>query len=200
HADRRHRHHPADRRPRRHVRRRADRAAAPPRRVGAGDRPGRPAHTDLPPHPRGVPMTTFILGIRWTAAWARWRLATWQAARAAWINGADLLTTLPPARADLREPCPLCGGRHCAGCETPARVTSTAYGHQPRHDFSEVPPSLRWLAERVHVTFRGTLSAASLCGRHVYRPADGTACRLWARRKLGRELQLGGPRPAGVLP
>ncbi|MGV2383646.1 MAG UNVERIFIED_CONTAM: hypothetical protein LOD86_00040 [Thermobifida fusca] len=146
-------------------------------------------------------MTTLILGIRWTAAWARWRLATWQAERAAWRDGADLLTaTLPPARADLREPCPLCGGRHCAGCETPARVTSTAYEYTPRHDFAEVPPSVRWLAEQVHVTFRGTLIAGSLCGRHVYRPADGVAFRLWARRKLGRELQLGGPRPLGVLP
>lgn len=147
-------------------------------------------------------MTTLILGIRWTAAWARWRLAEWQAARAAWINGADLLTTLPPARADLREPCPLCGGRHCAGCETPARVTSTAYGHQPRHDFSEVPPSLVWLAERVHVTFRGALISANLTGRHVWRPADSTAFRLWAKRRLGRELQLGTfRRPLGtVLP
>lgn len=146
-------------------------------------------------------MTTLILGIRWTAAWARWRLATWQAARVAWRDGADLLTaTLPPARVDLREPCPLCGGRHCAGCEEPARVTSTAYGHQPRHDFAEVPPSIRWLAERVHVTFRGALISANLTGRHVWRPADGAAFRVWARRKLGRELQLGTfRRPLGTM-
>jgi len=145
-------------------------------------------------------MTALVRAARWAAAWAAFRIRAWHAARVAWINGADLLTALPPARAELREPCPLCGGRHCAGCEEPARVTSLATGYTPRHDFSEVPPSLQWLAEQVHVTFRGALISASLCGRHVYRPADGTAFRLWAKRRLGRELQLGGPRPLGVLP
>src|SRR5690606_30898675 len=147
-------------------------------------------------------MTALVRAARWAAAWTTFRIRAWHAARAAWINGADLLTALPPARADLREPCPLCGGRHCAGCETPARVTSTAYEYTPRHDFTEVQPSLQWLAERVHVTFRGALITANLTGRHVYRPADGTAFRLWAKHKLGRELQLGTfRRPLGtVLP
>src|SRR5690606_40305372 len=55
------------------------------------------------------------------------------------------------------------------------------------HDFSEVPPSLQWLAERVHVTFRGTLIAASLCGRHVYRPADEIG-RASCRERVGSSV------------
>lgn len=107
------------------------------------------------------------------------------------------LHQMPAAR--LRDPCVHCGGKHCAGCEAPARVTSLAATHVARHDFAEVPPSLLWLAEHVHVTFRGALISAELMGRHVTRPADGTAFRLWAAHKLGRPLQLGVTRKV-VLP
>lgn len=111
-------------------------------------------------------------------------------------------TPLPPARMDLRDPCPLCGGLHCAGCTEPARAMSTAYDHRPRHDFAEIPPSLLWLAGQVHVTFRGALIASQLAGRYVWRPAggDGTRFQLWAAAKLGRPIQVGQPRLAGWLP
>src|SRR5690606_42125177 len=117
----------------------------------------------------GVPMTALVRAARWAAAWAAFRIRAWHAARVAWINGDDLLTALPPARAELREPCPLCGGRHCAGCEEPARVTSLATGYTARHDFSEVPPSLQLLASRVHLTVRGAPITASLFRRPVWR-------------------------------
>lgn len=101
----------------------------------------------------------------------------------------------------VRPACGSCGGRHCDGCGAePARSMALPHNHLARHDFSEVPPSMRWLVEQVHVTFRGTLISAELAGRYVWRPVDPVAFRLWAARKLGRPLQLGGPRRKTALP
>lgn len=101
---------------------------------------------------------------------ARWGIAAWRwrhrSARAYW-DGADLapLAPLAPLVPDLGkavgvvrmamrggtnqwpEPgtqprCPCCGGRRCAGCESPPRDAAHDTGHQPEHELAGAPPSL----------------------------------------------------------
>lgn len=38
--------------------------------------------------------------------------------------------------------CPVCGGRHCAGCEAPAPITASPSRHVAHHDIAGVPPSI----------------------------------------------------------
>lgn len=39
-------------------------------------------------------------------------------------------------------PCPVCQGRHCAGCTMPARHMATWTRHTPRHTLADAPPSI----------------------------------------------------------
>lgn len=150
----------------------------------------------------GIAGTGAALILIWTWArqpvdapepWAPGEL-TGEQPRVSWTRWVDKHT-------GRQTPCPdeRCRGRRCAGCNEPAQITAAPVPHVPRHDWQEIPPSLQWLAGRVHVTFRGALITAELVGRHVTRPADGVAFRLWAARKLGRPLQLG-THPMRMLP
>lgn len=155
------------------------------------------------------PVTMILRAVRWLAAGWHWR----RVARAAWAEGADLFTALvrlnnEPERPIWPEPgtqtpCEICGHRRCRGCDEPARHIADSYRYAPRHDFSEVPPSIAWLAGVWSVTGRALLISRAVNPAWKPRPHQtGAAWRAWARHKLGRELLVGSfARPVGtVLP
>ena len=115
-------------------------------------------------------MTTLILA-------ARWWLAARRATRNAWRNGADLFTAAELAGLHYRRAaCPICGGRHCAGCQAQLRPTGRA--HTPAHDELSVPPSVPALLI-ADVAIRARAITAEL-GNRAWRPAGDPP--RWMRR------------------
>jgi hypothetical protein len=100
--------------------------------------------------------------------------------------------------------CPVCGGRHCAGCDEPARHTATWRRHVARHCQDEIPPSILVPALLMPVVDRARELTRQV-GRG--RPALDLRTRValaptaWAAR-LGRPVQLAGctPRQEVTLP
>jgi len=142
-------------------------------------------------------MTTLILA-------ARWWLAARRARAAAWRDGADLFT---PAEFEAlryrRAACPICGGRHCAGCAAQPRTTGRA--HTPVHDELSVPPSVPALLIGDVVTRARALTAE--LGNRSWRPVGDPP--RWARRiqlELAARLRADGiaavafAGPRGTLP
>jgi hypothetical protein len=104
------------------------------------------------------------------------------------VDVTDALRSVDPVE-QLRD-CIICTRRHCAGCVNPVAVLATDTGHIPRHDFSEVPPSLAWLASVVHVSFRARLVADAVGPRWTPKPYQSRAAfEVWASQRLGRPFQ-----------
>lgn len=156
-------------------------------------------------------MTTLAFAI--TAL--RWRWATRRAARAAWHAGTDVITWMDQVMASAAEtiwpepgsqtPCPnpSCGGRHCKGCEEPARIIADDTGWTARHVPEELPPSL---VDAV-MLWASPVDRARVASRHIrtrwaprmLRNAVLQDPQRWAQR-LGRAPQIGTMRLAGRLP
>lgn len=98
-----------------------------------------------------------------------------------WQPGELTAVTVKPDR-----PCTLCPARHCAGCEEPARVTATWTTYTARHDFGEVPPSVRSLAALMPVGLRATIVARAVNPRWRPRPVTRAALELWGRKVARR--------------
>lgn len=112
---------------------------------------------------------------------------------------ADLAALAGPA-------CPVCQGRHCAGCEAPARITALPHRHVARHDLAGTPPSimpalaLMTPVERAHELVRQL-------GQAAWTPYAGLPARLRVRmqaatiaRRHGLPLLLGTFERRSVLP
>jgi hypothetical protein len=103
--------------------------------------------------------------------------------------------------------CPVCGGRHCAGCEAPARITANPHRHIARHDLAGTPPSILTTLALMTPTERARELTRQL-GNRLYSPWRGladrrTRVRLSAAtiaRRHGIPLWLGMAGPKGVLP
>jgi hypothetical protein len=182
----------------------------PPDPQGGSQDPPPASRYPWPDNPRGLPAGYAVLppasvpaaqiGRPW---WSRIReeaAAWWESARpdtsTCWAAG-----ELAGDGEDRR--CP-CAGQHCPGCEEPARVMAVRGAHTPRHDWEEVPPSLRRLAELLPVTLRCTVIARAVSPPGWRpRPTSRVALELWAAqvaRRNGRRPLLGTFGPSRCLP
>jgi hypothetical protein len=138
-------------------------------------------------------------------AWERERIihlvAAWRAHRAAaaqWRDGRDLVAGLAAIHAALTA-CPVCGGRHCAGCEAPARITAAPHHHVGRHAQEEIPPSILRPALAMSVVERARELTRQLGpGRPALplRVRVHLARTVWEQR-AGRRIWLGHGRAIG---
>jgi hypothetical protein len=182
----------------------------PPDPQGESQDPQVVSRYSWPGTPRGLPAGYAVLppaqvpavqvGRPW---WSRLReevAAWWESARpdtsACWAAG-----DLDGDDEDRR--CP-CAGRHCPGCEEPARVMAVRGPHTARHDWEEVPPSMRRLAEMLPVTLRCTVVARAVSPPGWRpRPTSRAGLEMWAdrvARRNGRLPLLAPCGPVGVLP
>lgn len=110
------------------------------------------------------------------------------------------LTALATEPGWMRPACPICSGRHCAGCEAPAQHMSTSVGHQPAHSELEIPPSIAIPALMLDPVRRARELTRQLANR-AWRPTTPPAVRvrrvqleLAARlRAAGVPCRLSGP-------
>jgi hypothetical protein len=145
-----------------------------------------------PPTPRQLRRPSLHALLAWPAAASR------PAVGVAPVGDLAAIREIVPLD-DLRE-CRVCAHLHCAGCANPAAITATDTGAHARHDFSEVPPSLQWLASVVHVSFRARLVANAVNPRWNPVPHHTrVAFEVWAGQKLGRPFRTT-PRLGWVLP
>lgn len=137
-----------------------------------------------------------LRAVRWAWAGRSWRTAGRVEQREV-AQAAELLGFDPVPEAD---PAPVVPRQATGPVETAARPVLAVPAprtpdYRPRHDFSEVPPSLRRRAELLPVTLRCTVIARAV-SRAGWRPPPTSrlGLELWAKRvarRHGRLPQLG---------